>query len=537
MSFSGTVDSDFLKLIRVEEPKRKTLIDFTGSDFDSLRVNLFNYIKAVYPLEYNNFIESDFGGMLVDLMAYVGSVTSMKADFLANENYLRTAKNRNNVKKLLELVGVRLKGPISAATNARLTFDPSPFTLADQDLVIQSSNRTIVITSPQDGRPLNYTLYKVENGLVNPANSEGNIVLKEVEASNFADGDEVGTGSVFDNLVLLEGAFVKKTGTFGAATGSKTITLEVGPIVEGSVQVFVNGTSETSGVYTKTDNIYFASGASAKVFQVVTDDDFKGTIVFGDSILGISPNPTDTYVVTYRVGGGTRGNIANEVINTQINATINAESFTAVLENTSIGTGGAEAESVEAAKKYAGLTFRRQDRLVTLYDYLSFANSFVSQYGSTGRATAATRRAFCSANIIDIYVLEKASETQLRKATPAFKKQLIDAIQPKKMLTDEIVVVDGLIRTLDLIVTLRVDRNVKEQEEVIKAQARDTILSYMSIGNREFGREFNPQDLAREIYQNPYIIFATVDNYPEVVKIDFNEIIQLNNLTVNLVRI
>jgi len=537
MSFSGTVDSDFLKLARIPEERKKTLIDFAANDFDSLKIALYDYIKAVYSLDYNNFLESDLGGMLIDLMSYVGSVTSMKADFLANENYLRTAKNRNNVKKLLELVGVRMKGPISAAANARITFASSPFDDVDQDLIIDATDRTIVINSAQDGEPLNFTLYKVENGLVNPANQDGNILLKEVEASNFAEGDAPGSGSVFDNLVLLEGAFVKKTGTFGNSTGTKTVTLDIGPIVEGSVEVFVEGDAATSGVYTRTDNIYFASGASDKVFQVVTDDDFRGTVVFGDSIIGISPKPSDSYVVTYRVGGGSRGNIASEVINAPITATRGVTEAQGTLENTSIGTGGAEAETVENAKRYAGLTFRRQDRLVTLLDYVSFANSFISQYGSTGRATAATRRAFCSANIIDIYVLEKASDTQLRKATPTFKKQLIDAMSPKKMLTDEVVVVDGLIRTLDLVVTIRVDREVKEQEEVIKAQVRDTILTYMNIGNRNFGQEFNPQDLAREIFQNPYVVFATIDNFPQVVKADFNEIIQLNNLAINVVRV
>ena len=41
---------------------------------------------------------------------------------IANENYLRTARKRSSIRKLLNLVGVRLKGPISAATNARIVW-------------------------------------------------------------------------------------------------------------------------------------------------------------------------------------------------------------------------------------------------------------------------------------------------------------------------------------------------------------------------------------------------------------------------------
>lgn len=537
MTFSGTVSSDFLKLIDINSTKKSNLIDFAGTDFDTLRANLVNYIKAVYPLDYNNFVESDLGIMLIDLVAYVGATTSMKADFLANESFLRTAKIRNNVKKLLELVGVRLKGPISAAANARLSFSVSPYTSEQQSLEIPFTQRTITINSPEDSRPLTYTLYKVTNGLVDLPNKDASILLQEVEATDASDEGAKGVAKIHDNLVLLEGSFVRKTGTFGGGPGIKTIDLDVGPVVEGSIQVFVSGQTATSGVYRQVDNIYFASGPTDKTFQLISDDDFRGVLVFGDNRVGISPNATDGYVVTYRVGGGTRGNIAPEVINAPLSVQVGLTTANGILENTSLGTGGADVETVENAKKYAGLTFRRQDRLVTLQDYASFTNSFISNYGSVGKATASVRRAFSSANIIDIYVLERANNTQLRKATPTFKKQLIEAIDPKKMLTDEVIVVDGLIRTLDLVITARIDREIREQEEIIKTQIRDIILNYMNIGNREFGQEFNPQDLARAIFQNDYVIFATVDNYPEVVKVDFNEIIQLNNLTINITRV
>jgi len=57
--------------------------------------------------------------------------------------------------------------------------------------------------------------------------------------------------------------------------------------------------------------------------------------------------------------------------------------------------GGANAETVEKAKKYAPLAFRRQDRLVTLEDYASFANGFISTWGTIGKAIAVTRKALC----------------------------------------------------------------------------------------------------------------------------------------------
>ena len=539
MNFSGTVNSDFLKLVRFPEERKSALIDFAGDDFDTIRLNLVKYIQAVYPLDYTNFVESDLGMMLVELVAYVGSMTSMKADFLANENYIRTAKNRNNVKKLLELIGIRMKGPISSAANALLTFSNSPYVSEDDDLSISFENRVITTNSSEDGGSISFTLYKIVNGVVDLLNSDGSIILNEAEGIGF-NQTTPGTVVAHDNLVLLEGALARKTGTFGADTGIKLVNLEASPIVEGSVEVFIQGSPETSGAYSQVDNIYFASGAGSKVFQVISDDDFRATVVFGDGLIGVSPAPGDEYTIVYRVGGGARGNINSEIINAPVNA-INISqgnaTFAGTLENSTKATGGADAETVEHAKRYGPLTFRRQDRVVTLHDFISFSNSFISSYGSIGKAIASTRRAYSSANIIDLYVLEKASDTQLRKATPTFKKELLEAIEPKKMLTDEVIVVDGLIRTIDLVITARIDREIKANEETIKLKIRDTILSYFNVDNRLFGQEMNPQEVAREVFGIPEIRYATVDNFSDTVKVDFNEIIQLNNLTINLVRV
>jgi predicted phage baseplate assembly protein len=432
-----------------------------------------------------------------------------------------------------------MKGPISSAANALLSFQTSPYIGASDELVIPFSNRVISISSPEDGASLSFTLYKLVNGLVDLLNSDASIILREAEGIGAESGNP-GVVTAHDNLVLLEGALARKTGTFGANAGVKLVNLEGSPVVEGSVQVYIQGSPSTSGVYTQVDNIYFASGASSKVFQVISDDDFRATVVFGDGLIGVSPAPGDEYTIVYRVGGGARGNINAEVINVPTNLVNITQGYSQVngtLENSTKATGGSDAETVEHAKRYGPLSFRRQDRVVTLHDFISFANSFISSYGSIGKAVASTRRAYSSANIIDLYILEKASDIQLRKATPTFKKEMLDAIEPKKMLTDEVIIVDGLIRTIDLIITARIDREVKSNEETIKLKIRDAVLSYFNVDNRLFGQEMNPQEVAREIFNIPEVRYATVDNFPETVKVDFNEIIQLNNLTINLVRV
>jgi len=534
MVFKGTVTSDFLKLATVEDQDKVNLINFASTDFLSLRQSLINYIKAVYPLEYNYFSESDLGIMLIELVAYMGHVMSYKADYLANENYLQSARSRESVKRLLQLIGIRMKGPIAAAADARLTLDQNPGWGATSYMRFTPEFRVISITSPEDSLPITYTLYKVgADGDIDSTNLNGDITILNAEkASN----------TVLSGMVLLEGALVVEEGQFSDTEALKSVKLQRSPVVEGSVQAFIEGQGSTSGAYRQVENLFFASGSGDKVFQLISTADYGGTVVFGDNNIGKVPAIGDTYRILYRVGGGSRGNINNGAINAQINAQFYATTATATpttvslrVENTSKGTGGADAETSEHAKKYGPLMFRTQDRLVTLPDFKAFANSYISSYGSVGKATAATRRAFSSANIIDLYVLEKSNNIQLRKATPEYKRQLAEAIQQKKMLTDEVVIVDGLIRTLDLILTLRVDKKYSFLEGTIKSKASAKVLEHFNVDNTDFGKEFIPQSLVYKVFEIPEVRYATIDNVVDSIKVEFNEIIQLNNYTINIV--
>ena len=523
VAFNATVQSDFLKLLPGQLSNKETLINFAASDFDTLRSTLISYVKANFPTDYNNFEESDFGMLLVELMAAVGHIQSHKSDYLANENFIRTAKDRSSVKKLLELIGARMKGPISAVANASLTFTATANTLTG--VTIAPSSRIITVTSPEDGGALTFTLYKVQ--------TDGTVDLEgNTNSLSFSyDAVTVGDTVTLTDAVLMEGALAVEAGTFLSIDAVKSVNLTQSPYVEKSAQVFVDGNPTTAGVYGEEDNIYFASGATDKIFQITTDSAFRASILFGDNSVGQSPAIGDSYTVSYRVGGGTRGNISNGYINAAIVGVEDTVQVT--VQNTSVATGGSDAESIARAKRYAPLKFRSQDRLVTLPDYKAFTNSFTSSYGSTGKATASVRRAYSSANILDVFVLERASNTQLRQATPEYKRQLLVAIEGKKMLTDEPVVVDGLIRTIDVVLTVTMDEKYKFDESRLLSRAREIVLAYFNIDNTDFGEQFIPQDLIKSILEETQIRYAEVDNIDKTIHIGFNEIIQLNNLTIN----
>ena len=102
------------------------------------------------------------------------------------------------------------------------------------------------------------------------------------------------------------------------------------------------------------------------------------------------------------------------------------------------------------------------------------------------------------------------------------------------MATDEVVIADGLIRTIDLVTTIKLDREEEENENAIKTKVRDKVLRYFNAENRDFGEDLIIPELNRQVFEVPEVRFSSVDNLDQNVTIDFNEIIQLNNLTINV---
>ena len=522
------VASDYMKLTQIPDNQKSSLIDFTATDFATLRESLVNYIKSAYPADYNNFVESDLGMMLVELVSYMGAIMSMKSDMLAHENFLQTAKDRDSLRKLFELVGISMKGPTSAQATSQVSIEGNSDTNLPENIVFTPSERVVVLTSPQDQEPLTYTLYKATNGVVDVLSEYGADLL--LTSSNWYTG----TSSTWDT-VLLEGAFATQSGTFSNIDTFKTLTLEEGPVVQNSTQVFVTSDESTyAGAYREVENLYQASSTNDKVFQMVYDDDYKGKLLFGTGNNGVSPPTGASYFVTYRVGGGDRGNVPNNYVNALTTGTYNSAASSFRVVQTQIATGGSQAETVAHAKKFGPLSFKSQDRIVSLDDYIAFASRFVSPAGTTGKATAVTRKAFASANVIDLFILEKATSTQLQKASISFKNALLSDIEPKKMLTDEVVISDGLIRTLDPVVTINIDKSLQGMESTVVTKVSRLINDYFLSDNVDFGDQLVFADLNRVIFEANEVIFSTIDNLGQDVRVDFNEIVQLNNLVINV---
>tara|TARA_R110000765_G_scaffold149464_2_gene252112 strand:+ start:3012 stop:4658 length:1647 start_codon:yes stop_codon:yes gene_type:complete len=523
-SFEGTVQSDFMALGKIDENAKSELVDYSVADFDDFKEAFISYVKSVYPSEYNNFVQSDLGMVFMELFAYMGAVLSLKADFLANESYISTVKTPENLRKLLELIGVKMKGPIASKATATVTPDSTiPFSAGDT-LQISRAQRTVTTTSQRDGTQLSYTLYKVNkaSGRIDEA-SVAQAGALEIDYNSYWEGDH------FEGLTLLEGQYQSVAGTFSTAQTQKRVRVPKASIIEGSL--FVSSGDE---VYNEIDSLSLASGSLDAVFEKIYNDDFSCSLLFGDDIRGKNPANSQSYVVYYRTGGGNRGDIVEGAIRTQVRGLKNGSiPVECTITNTSVAAGGANSETVAHAKKYAPYFFKSQYRAVTGEDYTAIANSFGGITGQTGKALAVARQTGAGGNMIDIYTLAKATDTQLQRASLGFKGDMLNYLNEFKMFTDELTIVDGLVRTVDLVVTVFVDMNKATVQENIKADISQRITSFLSYDNMDFGKPLRFPELTNYVMQNPDVRFLKVTNYDEDIYVNFNEIIQLNNFELN----
>ena len=87
--------------------KDKKLIRYTNREFNSIKEGLVNYTKRYYPDIYKDFSDASFGSMMLDTVAYSGDILSFYLDYQANESFLDTAVEYENVIRLGEQVGYK----------------------------------------------------------------------------------------------------------------------------------------------------------------------------------------------------------------------------------------------------------------------------------------------------------------------------------------------------------------------------------------------------------------------------------------------
>jgi hypothetical protein len=79
--------------------KENVPINYTSRDFASIKNDLVEYTKKYYPDTFKDFNEASFGSLMLDTVAYTGDILSFYLDYQANESFLDTAVEFDNIIK------------------------------------------------------------------------------------------------------------------------------------------------------------------------------------------------------------------------------------------------------------------------------------------------------------------------------------------------------------------------------------------------------------------------------------------------------
>lgn len=90
---------------KVNNEKRN--IPYLNKDFGDLRTALVDFAKIYFPNTVNDFSDSSPGSMFIDMAAYVGDILSFYTDTQLQENFIESARERENIYALAYNLGYK----------------------------------------------------------------------------------------------------------------------------------------------------------------------------------------------------------------------------------------------------------------------------------------------------------------------------------------------------------------------------------------------------------------------------------------------
>lgn len=173
-------------------------VNFTAYDFDAVKQSLLDYLKLNYPENFNDYIESSELIALVELFAYIAEQHAYRVDMAAHENMLPTARRKQNILRLANLVSYTASRNLPLRGFVKLTAVSCSEDLADS----QGNNLTNkAITWADPNNPLwKEQFHLVMNRLLvsqlgSPFKSAqvDDVILQQYETLNLLESEADGT--------------------------------------------------------------------------------------------------------------------------------------------------------------------------------------------------------------------------------------------------------------------------------------------------------------------------------------------------------
>lgn len=343
-------------------------INYTSRDYYALREELITRIQDRIP-EWTAADPADFGVALVEAFAYMGDVMSYYIDRNANENFISTATQRDNVLAIAQNYGYNAAGFRQAVVDIR-------FNSSDADNVITIPAGTVVSGDVVVGDTVQTVYFTTQAEAVCDPMVDGGVTTVQGKSGR-------SVSLVSDNANTY-GELI------GTSTGLPNMEFELleTPVVDGSIELYI----EEGVTYSKWTEVQHLIdyGPFDQVFTANLGSDNVVTIKFGDGISGQIPINGAQIRAKYTVGGGSLENVSTDVLTTiyyvpgYSNNDLIALQSVVTVTNTSVGLGGSDPEDTAQVRYAAPLALRANNRAVSLEDFKSLA----LQVGGVGKAQA-----------------------------------------------------------------------------------------------------------------------------------------------------
>lgn len=362
--------------------------------------------------------------------------------------------------------------------------------------------------------------------VISPAVAWGNIVLAD-NGRRVGDGSDPLTGAPEQlAAVPLSGRYRPSLAdvpvTFSAPLPSDPATAAAADFaVTTGTPVPVVTLTSSSGESSQTTEWSPAPGgdlfaedvlASSPVFVVEVENDGTAFLLFGDGVSGLLPDPSDTFVASYRVGNGTAGNVGRDAVVLVDGTGLpgGVPGGVAGVTNPLPAFGGVDPETVDHVRQSAPVAFRTQLRAVTAADY----QSLVQSYQGVQRA-AATLRWTGSWHTVFITV-QRSADASLQ---PSFIADLESYLDSYRMAGVDLAVEDGVQ------VPLLLEMSVCVQPTYVATDVEQALLSIFTSGVQHDGAPglFNPSqfELGQSVYLSPLVAAAQAVDGVASVQVQF----------------
>lgn len=477
-----------------------TTFDYTSRDYAAIQTDLLARAATQLP-EWTSRESSDFGMVMVDLWAYMGDVLHYYVDRAAGESFLNTATQRESVLAIANLLDyvpsgrrpatavIQLDASLTTATDSTPIYIPQYTRFTASPLVDTSTSVIFTLNTP-----IAFV------GTVSGASA--NLVSDGVTYATYPKTSVV-------SVNVTEGERFTETYTATGLPGQR-VTLRQSGVVTNSLVVNVGEGSNSSDVrYSYVSRIIDGS-SSSKVFTVDIDADNFTTVSFGNGINGKIPTTNATITIEYRRSRGAAGNVVVGAISTLESTTVpNKPSLDGlrVIPNTVVASGGVDIESMASLKANIPVTFRTQDRAVSLQDY----KDIVKRVPGIVRSTAYVD----GSNVVQVLAMEEPSNygSSLTLVLSAEKQQeIVDYLTPR-----EIVFASSNVGASVDLTKINFVADVQIQDGYIQEAVNDNVITAVralfAFDNMDFGGRVSLGTVYRTMLDVPGVDYAVISRF------------------------